>query len=120
MSNPKSFYETFWPRFCDQIVEQEWLPIRYWNYWDFARSFSVEREGKVFVFDTPFLEEEDEWANYFDVYEIGELMAGEEPKDFWLNTAHDQMKRWSIPVCDVVLDKTRKSLIHQSIFEQVG
>ncbi len=120
MSDPQNFYDTFWPRFAGQTDDWEWLPIQYWNYWDFARSFSVEKEGKILVLDTPFLEEKDEWAAYFDVYEIGELDAGEEPRSRWLSAARDQMKRWRIPVCEVTLDKTRKSLIHGSIFAKIA
>ena len=113
-ATPESdFYKTFWPRFEDKTEGVEWLPIRYWTYWDFARSFSVQCEDSVFVFETPFLEKEDEWADYFEIAQFSSTIQGE-PAELQSALPDDQVRRYTIPVSQITLDRTRKSFIHMS------
>jgi len=45
-----------------------WLAIEYGGYWDFARMFRLTYQGMAFVFDSPYLEMQDEYAGHFIVY----------------------------------------------------
>lgn len=113
MADTPDYYSKFWPKYSGETPVLGWLPIRYWNCWDFARSFSVVWEGNVFVFDMPFLEEEDEWAGYFDVSEIGKVT---EISETMVRKVRDPIKSWRIPVSSVTLDTTRKSFLDPAIF----
>lgn len=109
-------YSVAWPKFSAEIAAADWLPIKYWNYWDFVRSFSVVWQETVFVFDTPFLEEEDEWANYFDV---SRYKKTEETSESAFRPAGVSIGSWRVAVSDVTLDKTRKSFLDPSILTKL-
>ncbi|MBI3437578.1 MAG: hypothetical protein HY054_02795 [Proteobacteria bacterium] len=42
-------------------MSSEWLPIRYRDFWDLPRAFSVDYDGKTYFFDCPFNESIDDY-----------------------------------------------------------
>lgn len=101
-----------WPHFAE-ATGGGWLPIRYWQYWDFAREFAVPLGGRTFVFESAFLEERDEYADYFEVYDLGTNVSLEKARAFWLSPGYTQEPIRRLDMATVLLDSTRKSLLHK-------
>jgi hypothetical protein len=85
--------------------ETRWLPITYRHYWDFARVFCLRFEGESFVFDSPFLELKDEYADYFIVYKC--VKNPDDPFDAYRSLPVVDI----LPVENLVMDDSRKQYV---------
>lgn len=106
-----------WPNFAPVEDRADWLPIRYWSYWDFALDFSVMEQGRVVVFLCPFLEAEDSYAPYFDTYEL--IGVDQPPEKFprdWDDRAHSLTR---LPIKAVTLDLTRKTFLRRDCLRTI-
>jgi hypothetical protein len=45
-----------------------YLPIRYWGFHDIPRAFLVEWKGTLFFFDSPFIDQRDEFDDCYTIY----------------------------------------------------
>ena len=90
----------------DAANSENWTPIKYWQYWDFARTFLITHRSLNLVFDSPFLDLKDEYSDYFIVYKIdGDIE----------NVIHNYLNSNIVdivPVNEITLDhETRKEFI---------
>lgn len=85
--------------------ETRWIRITYRHYWDFARVFSLQFEGEKFVFDSPFLELKDEYADYFIVYKCDK--NPDDPFDTYCSLPVVDI----FPVVSLVMDDSRKQYV---------
>lgn len=52
------------------MSENAWLPIVYRGFWDVPRAFSVEYQGKLYLFESLFDEDRDDFPDTFTVYHL--------------------------------------------------
>lgn len=56
----------------------ERIPFRYWHFYDYPRNILLSVQGHFFYLHSPFLDDEDEFATYYRVYELINFASEEE------------------------------------------
>lgn len=54
------------------------IPFRYWHFYDYPRNLRFSVHGRFFYLHSPFLEEKDDFATYFGVFELIGFASEEE------------------------------------------
>lgn len=95
------------------------LPIVYRDFYDVPRHFAVERDGRTYLFDSPFDESADEYPAIYRVYEIPVGSVAIFNTSDWVDfTTDDRLIGW-LPVSEVEFDSTRRQSIGASVFSRV-
>jgi len=104
---------------------QNWINIlTYAGYWDFARVFLIKINDQLYVFDSYFDEEIDDYTDYFAVYRIPDRLNGKHDdmaelrKMIWDFIKDEQEAIIKIPVSEITFDETRKSMIKADFLEK--
>jgi hypothetical protein len=104
------------------LSSEGWLPVQYRDFYDVPRLVAVEHQGRVYLFDSPFDDDLDEYVDHYTIYRLPES-AGTEVKlkdASWegLVSAGEEIGR--ISVTDVEFDETRRERLHASVFRRLG
>jgi hypothetical protein len=60
-----------------------WLPIKYREFYDVPRAIVVERDGELYLFDSSFDGDADEYPAYFGVYRLVACVASQLDSGRW-------------------------------------
>ena len=96
-----------------------WLPIRYRDFWDFPRAFAVEFDRTLFLFDSLFDYETDDYEDQYTVYVVPEDI-GERIDDIsWTDLGHRCERVGQIAVHAIEFDQSKRRAIDERVFEQI-
>jgi hypothetical protein len=94
-----------------------WAPIRYMGFWDVPRIFLVRHQGYQFLFDCPFDDELDDYAEAYQVYLMPEIPDEELPRDWTTLRGRAIRRLGEIPVSKVQFDPTKRRQIDTAVLD---
>ena len=94
-----------------------WAPIRYLGFWDVPLNFFVRHNGASYLFDCPFDEALDDYAEAYQVYLMPEIPEEELPKDWTTLPARAIRRVGEIPVAKVQFDAMKRRQIDTSVLD---
>lgn len=100
-------------------TETVWLPILYRDFYDVPRMFVVLHAGATYLFDCPFCEDSDDYAEDFSVYRMPDNSVAATSLDDWSSLPSSGLLFGTIPVRDVHFDASRRTAIHISTFDRM-
>lgn len=92
----------------------EWLPIRYRDFWDIPRIFVVAMGKSVFLFDSPFDSELDDYSADYRLYQLPRGFVVPESGS-WEDLPRQGILIGTVATHDVVFDRTRRAAIDGAI-----
>ena len=92
-----------------------WLPFRYRDFYDVPRVMVIERAGELYLFDSPFDAEADEYAANFDVYHLPPNVASQLDSS-WDGLGEQGERIGRVPVSAIELDPSRRSFVSDDVF----
>jgi hypothetical protein len=103
-----------------KVGMKKWAPINYRDFWDRPRIFLVQSESRLILFDAPFSEENDEYADTYKIYLMPPLGEAE-LNGSWVDllTKADRFVG-EVSVKDVEFDPTLRRQINLEILVQFG
>jgi hypothetical protein len=94
-----------------------WTPIRYLGFWDVPLNFFVRHKGALYLFDCPFDEAVEDYAQAYQVYLMPEIPEEELPKDWTTLPARAIRRVGDIPVEKVQFDPTKRQQMDTSVLD---
>src|SRR2546425_1551744 len=96
-----------------------WASIKYMGFWDVPLVFLTQYQGQAFLFDCPFREDLDDYAESYRVFLMPELKDQELPKDW--TTLHTKAIRFlgEVPVAHVVFDPSGRQSIETGVLDEI-
>jgi len=97
-------------------MNEQWVPIRYRDFYDFPRAFMVERGGDLLFFDCPFRDAFDDYGEEYTVFCIKDELrdrAGQMP---WTDLVGHSDRIGVVPTKAVKFDETRRRAINADVF----
>jgi hypothetical protein len=94
-----------------------WLPIQYRDFYDIPRMLVVEYANRLYLFDAPFDDEADAYADHYTVYRLAESSRNKLELDSWASLTCSGEKVGLVPVATVEFDESR---ISDRIFRSLG
>ena len=97
-----------------------WLPMRYRDFYDVPRLVAVEYHGRVYLFDSPFDDRLDDYADEYAVYRLpkAEVASLDNPSWEGLVAASEQIG--TVKVSDVTFDETGRACLNDSVFTRLS
>lgn len=96
-----------------------WTAIRYRDFYDLPRIFITIHQGRQYLFDCPFDDELDEYADSYRVYELPALPDAE-LQGSWEHLPDSAIGFLGlIPVASVRFDPTRRACIDATVFREL-
>jgi hypothetical protein len=94
----------------------QWAPIRYMGFWDVPLNFLVAHDGQSILFDCPFDEDIEDYAETYQVYLMPEISVEELPKDWTTLPSRAIRRLGEVPVASVQFDPTKRRQINTEVF----
>jgi hypothetical protein len=94
-----------------------WLTIRYRDFYDFPRAVVVEWHGQLYLFDSPFDLEADDYPDTYEVYQLPTHLRDEIDHISWTDIAHRGLRIGSVPTSAVEFDQSRRHLMNPAVFQ---
>lgn len=97
---------------------EQWLPIRYRDFYDVPRMFVLAQSGQVYLFESPFEEQRDEYANDYTVYRLP-VDAERWIDDLvdWSELGERGTRLGTVPVQQVEFDETNRKLVNSTVLK---
>lgn len=96
-----------------------WLPIEYRDFYDIPRAFIVEYLGELYFFDCPFDEDNDEYPNYFSVYQLPIATIERYETGSWIHLKDKGDLMGTISTNALKFDESRRRYIDETAFKQM-
>ena len=93
-----------------------WLTIRYRDFYDIPRAVVVEWHGHLYLFDSPFDVEADNYPDTYEVYKLPTHLRDEIDHVSWTDIAHQGLRIGSVPTSAVEFDQSRRQLMNPAVF----
>jgi hypothetical protein len=86
-------------------------PIRYFSFWDVPRTFVFERDGSVYLLESEFDDELDDYPSDFEVYSLLNVrnLTGLDGRNSVVHLPKTHLGR--VPVSMVRFDKSRRKSV---------
>jgi hypothetical protein len=97
-----------------------WLPIRYRDFYDIPRAIIVEYRGQVYLLDSPYEDEADEYSDQFTVYRLPSELARSLDEISWENLGALGTEVGHVPAGSIQLDPTRRQYLDDEVFDRVA
>jgi len=97
-----------------------WLPIRYRDFYDVPRLVVVKYHGCLYIFDSPFDDELDDYADHFTVYRQPESAIARLDDPSWAGLSSGGEEVGRVAVADVEFDETKRESVSDSVFTLLG
>ncbi|MGH9117576.1 MAG: hypothetical protein ACRD0A_06775 [Acidimicrobiales bacterium] len=101
-------------------MTKHWLPIRYRDFYDVPRAVVVEFKRELFLFDSLFDADLDEYESFYAVYRLPGELRHEIDGMSWTDLGQRGTRLGSVDVAAVEFDSTRRRAINESVFENLG
>lgn len=97
-------------------MTQEWIDIRYRDFWDVPRIFVLIIEGRLLLADCPFSDQLDDFPDFYSLYELDPAVTVSD-EGSWENL-HEQAisDLGTIPVSEVIFDETKRKRVSADVF----
>jgi hypothetical protein len=96
------------------------LPIQYREFYDVPRMFLLRSEARTFLFDSPFLEGEDDYSRDYRVYLMPDLTPGDVAGS-WSGLPGRALRLvGEIPVSSVMFDPSRRNAVDSEVLTRLG
>ena len=90
----------------------------YRDFWDLPRIFILKWRKRLILFDCPFDENTEDFADHFLVYELPMALARRlAPPASWIGLADHGKYLGRVPVKEVSFDRTRRGSIDDRVLE---
>jgi hypothetical protein len=97
-----------------------WLPIRHYrDFYDIPRAFVVEHAEQQLLFDCPFSEALDDYADEYTIYRISDDLRERIDLILWTDLANQFEAIGVVPTTAVTFDATKRRAISAEVFERV-
>lgn len=96
-----------------------WLPIKYRDFYDIPRAFSVEFRGALYFFDCPFDERADDYPNAYTVYRLPPHAAAQIDGRSWDGLASLGTVIGKVSTHSVALDPSKRRFLDDRVFAQL-
>lgn len=94
--------------------------IKYREFYDIPRVFLVKYKEKLFLFESVFKEDIDDYSNYYDIY-LMPVLSDEEIEGSWEHINNKAMKKvGKVPVNEVKFDRTLRKEINTKVLEKIS
>lgn len=103
----------------DPVSAGSWLPVRYRDFYDLPRLVAVEYRGRAYLFDSPFDDEVDDYADCYTVYRLPENLVGRLDDSSWEGLLSDAEEVGRVSLADVEFDVTKRERMNDSVFRQL-
>jgi hypothetical protein len=100
-------------------VTESWLPFQYRDFYDVPRMIVVERASNLYLFDAPFDDAADEYADRYTVYRLPESSRSVISLDSWVGLAAAGEPIGRLSVSEVEFDESRRRLINDRVFDRL-
>jgi hypothetical protein len=99
---------------------EDWLSLQYRDFYDVPRVVAVEYHGHVYLFDAPFDDEIDDYADHYTIYRLPASAVARLDAPSWegLPSLGEEIGR--IPVPEVEFDETKRQRLNASVFRRLG
>jgi hypothetical protein len=94
-----------------------WADINYRGFWDVPRIFFVRHDDRLYLFDCPFDEGVEDYAENYQVYLMPEIPEADLPKDWTTLPARAIRRVGEVPVASVKFDPTKRRQIDTAILD---
>jgi len=101
-------------------MTSSYLPIRYREFYDIPRVFIVDWNGAIYLFESPFDNDRDEYQPNYSAYRLGEDLRERFDDVSWTDLAILGEPLGSVDTGLVEFDPTRRELVNASVFEHLG
>jgi hypothetical protein len=106
-------------RFPERGFLMSWAKIRYRDFYDVPRIFIITHNGKLYLFDCPFDDELDDYADRYQVYQLAAI-SEDELQGSWERLPERAVSALGeIAVSDVQFDKTTRNSIDTAVLEEL-
>jgi len=96
-----------------------WAAIRYRDFYDLPRIFITSYNGRQYLFDCPFDDEQDDYPDSYRVYQLPAL-AEQDLQGSWEQLpARAGSFLGVIPVAKVQFDPTRRERVNTAVFREL-
>lgn len=99
---------------------ERWLSVRYRDFYDVPRLIAVEHGGRVYLFDSPFDDEIDDYADHYTIYRLPQGVVARLEDPSWEGLAAGGEEIGRVPVTDVEFDETKRERLNASVFRRLG
>ena len=90
-------------------TEAGWIRCRYFGFWDVPRALLLSHEGRLFLLDSPFEEERDDYRPAYHVWELADVPLELAESLSWAELeARRVRQRPDLPVAALKFDTNRE------------
>jgi hypothetical protein len=100
-------------------LSQQWLPIKYRDFYDLPRMIVAEFRGALYLLECPFDEHADEYHDNFVIYRLHGAARQMLDRVSWLGMSGLGVQVGRIAVGMVRLDKTRRRYLDAAVLERL-
>ena len=97
-----------------------WLPITYRDFYDIPRAFVVERDGDLYLFNSLFDSDIDDYSNDFVVYRLPREAAPKVEAGSWEGLAGQGQLVGHVPTKSVEFDPSRRASVNEAVFDRIA
>ena len=97
-----------------------WLAVRYRDFYDVPRLVAVEYRGRVYLLNSPFDEEIDEYADHYTIHRLHDRAVAQLDAPSWEGVASAGEVVGRVPVNEVEFDETKRQWLNGSVFARLG
>ena len=101
------------------MSREEWLPIRYRDFYDIPRAIVVRYRGTLYFFDCPFDEDLDEYPPAFAVYRLPSSAARQVTHPSWERLAESGEFLTRVDASKLELDPTKRKSLRARVLEEI-
>jgi hypothetical protein len=94
-----------------------WSPIKYQGFYDVPLIFLTRHGECTLLFECPFLDDVEDYAEFYKVYVMPELRDEEIPKDWTTLAARASRFLADVPVAKVQFDATHRKAVESAVFD---
>ncbi len=95
----------------------EWPAIRYRDFYDLPRAVVVEWEGVLYLLDSLFDHDLDDYEPFYVIYRIPDELAERIDEISWTDLGHRSQRLGVVATDDVEFDESRRRRINPAVFE---
>jgi hypothetical protein len=96
-----------------------WLPIKYRDFYDIPRAFTVEHGDTLYFFDCPFDPRADEFPDFYTVYRLPRQLTGQLDSMSWEDLASLGTVAGRVTTSLVKFDGSKRNYVDAEVFDHL-
>ena len=97
----------------------QWIPIRYRDFYDIPRAFVIEAHGRHFFFDCPFDDVLDDYPDRYAIYSLDPSVVAELETISWSSLSERGQHLGDLSIHDVEFEPTRRRFVNGSVMQHL-